>query len=96
MDWLRVCGARSLPIYLGFYIPMSLAMTAYLLAERWVGLTIDPGTLAALLAVLSIFVALLAQDLLQRTPLAWLYLRPRWAQVSAGLGGKASMPEWWR
>lgn len=84
MDWLRACGEQSLPIYLGFYIPMSAMMTIYLFAVRsagWPGL--EPGVLATLLAALSILIALAAAGSIRLTRLAWLYVRPQWARLDA-------------
>lgn len=78
-DWLRHCGEHSLPIYLGFFIPMSLLANLYLVAASRLGLQMAPATLAVLLCVASIAIALGACRLLRHTPLAFLYERPAWA-----------------
>jgi uncharacterized membrane protein YcfT len=78
--WLRYCGEHSLPIYLGFFIPMSALMSAALALQRHTGLPLDPGLLALLLAAASIVVALAAWRAARRTPLAFLYERPGWTQ----------------
>lgn len=77
--WLRVCGERSLPIFLGFYLPMSVLMNLWLLLAP--PTAVDPGLLALLLAAASIALALLAFRLLRRTRLRWLYERPAWARL---------------
>lgn len=86
-DWLRHCGQHSLPIYLGFFIPMSLLTNLYLAAASRLGLQITPATLAVLLCAASIGLALGACRLLRHTPLAFLYERPAWARLPQP-GGK--------
>jgi uncharacterized membrane protein YcfT len=85
-DWLRHCGKHSLPIYLSFYIPMSLLANLYLAATSRLGLQMAPATLAVLLCVASIAIALGACRLLRHTPLAFLYERPEWARLSQPSG----------
>jgi uncharacterized membrane protein YcfT len=77
--WLRACGERSLPIFLGFYVPMSILMNLWL----WLapGVPLDAGLLALLLAAASIVLALAASHVLRRTRLRWLYERPAWARL---------------
>lgn len=77
--WLRVCGERSLPIFLGFYLPMSALMNLWLVLGP--PTDVDAGLLALLLAAASIALALLAFRLLRRTRLRWLYERPAWARL---------------
>lgn len=95
--WLRHCGEHSLPIYLGFYIPMSMLTSLCLAVQQHGGVTLEPGVLAVLLAAASIFIALAACRGVRRTPLAWLYERPAWAtlrgaaQTAAAPGAAASL-----
>lgn len=76
---LRGCGERSLPIFLGFFLPMSVLMNLWLLALP--GVRVDAGLLALALAAASIALALAAHRLLRRTRLRWLYERPAWARL---------------
>jgi uncharacterized membrane protein YcfT len=95
--WLRHCGEHSLPIYLGFYIPMSVLTSLCLALQQHGGVALEPGVLAVLLAAASIFTALAACRLARHTPLAWLYERPAWAalrgaaQPAAAPGASSSL-----
>ena len=87
-------GARSLPIFVGFFLPMSL------LTRLWLGATwgtplraFDAGLLALLLAVASIAIALGAERLLRDTWLRWLYERPAWARLGPRRAGAAPVRE---
>ena len=83
--WLRACGEHSLPIYVGFYLPMSLLLNVLLHVTRpHPPVPFDPGTLALLLAAVSIAVALGVERRLRHTWLGWLYARPRWARWGGG------------
>lgn len=77
LPWLRVAGHRSLPIYLGFFLPMAALLAGY----PQLGIEIDLGLLALLLGMASIGIALGAFRLALHTPLRLLYERPGWAYV---------------
>ena len=76
---LRHAGENSLPIYLGFFLPM----TALLALQVRFGPPLDRGLLALLLAAASILVALAAFRLARSTRARLLYERPRWARLGA-------------
>lgn len=80
-DWLRYCGEHSLSIYLGFFLPMSVLMSAYLAVDRHLGADLEPGLLAVLLGTTSIGIALAARHFAPRMRLAFLYERPAWASL---------------
>lgn len=78
---LERLGAWSLPIFLGFLLPLSVLNRAWLAAtEGTAARGFDAGLLALLLAAASIGCALLGWKLLRSTPLSWLYVRPAWAR----------------
>jgi uncharacterized membrane protein YcfT len=75
-------GAQSLPIFVGFFLPMA-ALTRVWLTATW-GTSwrdFDAGVLALLLAAASIATALAAERLARGTRLAWFYDRPAWARL---------------
>lgn len=77
-------GARSLPIFLGFFLPMVALERLWLLATRgtpwW---EFDAGLLSLLLAAASIGLALLGWRLLRGSKACWLYERPAWARLKS-------------
>lgn len=89
--WLRRCGENSLPIFLGFFVPMSILMNLWLVLGQRV--SIDAGLLALLLAAASIVAALAAYHALRRTPLRWLYERPAWARLEPDAPRSAAASE---
>lgn len=82
--WLQAVGARSLPIFLGFLLPMSALNRAWLsISAGTPWRAFDAGLLALLLAAASIGLALLAWRLLRASRLSWLYVRPAWARCAS-------------
>jgi uncharacterized membrane protein YcfT len=71
-------GARSLVIYLSFVIPM--AITRIGLVNTGLITNVDGASIAVI--VLAIGIPLALFSLIQKTPLAFLYLRPSWARLS--------------
>jgi uncharacterized membrane protein YcfT len=89
-DVLRRCGQDSLPIYVGFFLPMWAIVNLYeWSADRLSHAPLEPGAAAVLFAVFSIAIALAAEQAARGTRLAWLYERPHWAR----LGPKAETKE---
>jgi uncharacterized membrane protein YcfT len=80
---LERLGAWSLPIFLGFLLPLSALNRGWLaLTEGSTARTFDAGLLSLLLAAASIACALLGWWLLRSTRLGWLYERPQWARLT--------------
>lgn len=80
--WLRYLGQHSIVVYLGFVIPLGLMKK--LVFEN--GLIEDPGNMAFLATVGSVFGAVALYWLLRDTPLRFLYSRPRWISVQTKKG----------
>ena len=84
-------GARSLPIFLGFFLPMVALERLWHAAARGTPLwTFDAGLLSILLAAASIGLALLGWRLLRGSWLCWLYQRPAWARLKPA---ESAVPE---
>jgi uncharacterized membrane protein YcfT len=77
--WLRYLGRNSLIIYLGFYLPMFLALTFF----RRAPLGLDQGTIGALASGISALSALCLFWLTRGTWLKFLFARPTWAKRAA-------------
>lgn len=77
MRWLSFLGAHSICVYLGFYLPMHLFIWIFTRLH----VPLDPGTLAAVIAVLSIGASVALWRLTKGTFLSFLFERPRWVQM---------------
>ena len=78
---LRYCGQRSLPIYLGFFLPMGVSR---LVASKLCD-SCDPGTIAFIVSMISIFGALTMYEIASRLKIGtFLYMRPDWARLKQG------------
>ena len=80
MHWLRYLGEHSIVTYLAFFLPMG----ALIVVMKRTGLWLDPGSMAALMSLLSVSFALALFWLTRRTPARMLFERPRWARVPQG------------
>lgn len=81
---LQQLGARSLPIFLGFFLPMVALERLWFVATRgtpW--RAFDAGLLSLLLAAASIGLALLGWKLLRGSWAYWFYERPAWARLKS-------------
>jgi uncharacterized membrane protein YcfT len=89
LDVLRRCGQDSLPIYVGFFLPMWAIVNLYEWSTDQLGRApLEPGLAAVLFAVFSIAIALAAERAARGTRLAWLYERPRRARLGLSVEGK--------
>ncbi len=77
MDWLRYLGERSIVVFLSFFL--ATVLTARLLDK--LDLVANVGLRTLLVTALSVALPILAYWLARRTPLAFLFVRPRWAQI---------------
>lgn len=77
-DVFRYCGQRSLPIYLGFFLPMGVTrLITMKLCE-----TCDVGTIAFVVSLVSIVGALAMYELVMWLRIGrFLYVRPDWARL---------------
>lgn len=77
-DVFRYFGQRSLPIYLGFFLPMGVTrLVAMKLCE-----TCDAGTIAFVVSLVSIVGALIMYELVMWLKIGrFLYVRPDWARL---------------
>ncbi|MCW5660060.1 MAG: acyltransferase family protein [Burkholderiaceae bacterium] len=90
LDVLRRCGQDSLPIYVGFFLPMWAIVNLYEWSTDHFGRApLEPGVAAVLFAVFSIAIALAAERAARGTRLAWLYERPRRARLGPSAPGQA-------
>lgn len=79
---LAQLGARSLPVFLGFFLPMvALERLWYVLTSGTPWRAFDAGVLSLALAAASIGLALLGWKLLRGSWFYWLYERPAWARL---------------
>ncbi len=77
---LRYCGQRSLPLYLGFFLPMGVSR---LLLPK-ICEVCDVGLSAFLVSAISIIGALAMYELATKLKIGhFLYNRPQWARLSA-------------
>lgn len=76
---LAYCGENSIVIYLAFSLPMA-ATRIVLLKLGWIS---DLGSVALLVTTASLAGALIMYWGVRRTPLAFLFVRPDWAHLSA-------------
>ncbi|SNY90167.1 Uncharacterized membrane protein YcfT [Cohaesibacter sp. ES.047] len=75
---LRFCGQRSLPIYLGFFLPMGVSRLAL---SRFTDV-IDVGTIAFLVSLTAIAGAIVMFEAVKRLKIGtFLYVRPEWARL---------------
>ena len=73
----RYCGQRSLPIYLGFFLPMGV--TRILVLKFGNG---DPGLSAFIVAFAAVSGAILMYEAVMRLKIGtFLYVRPQWAKL---------------
>lgn len=79
LPWLGYCGRNSLAIYLAFTIPMA-AVRTLLLKTMWIS---SVGLICLIVTVAAIVTPLLLNYIIIRTPLFFLFLRPRWASIRA-------------
>jgi uncharacterized membrane protein YcfT len=75
--WLKYLGRNSLVIYLGFYLPMFLALTFI----RHSHLGLDKGTVGALASSFSVLSALSLFWITRGTWMKFLFTRPSWAKA---------------
>ena len=77
---LRFCGQRSLPIYLGFFLPMGVSrlIMTKLCAEC------SAGLIAFTVSLVSILGAIAMYEMVKRLPIgSFLYNRPQWARLGS-------------
>ena len=82
IEWgkaLAYCGENSIVIYLAFSVPMA-ATRVVLLKLGWIS---DLGSVALLVTTASLAGALIMYWTVRNTPLAFLFVRPDWAHLSA-------------
>ncbi len=79
MSWLGYLGRKSIVVYLGFVIPLGL-MRRFVESLH---VTIDIGTVALIVTVVSIIGALLMYWMVRNTPLRILFERPSWMSIQA-------------
>jgi uncharacterized membrane protein YcfT len=77
MDWLRYLGQHSIVTYLGFFLPMQ----AFLKIAQKVDVIPDPGTLAALISILSVLCGMVLFWATRNTWASFLFKRPEWAHI---------------
>lgn len=77
LGWVNYCGRNSLPIYLGFFIPM--ALTRVLLIKA--GQPFDVGDVSLVLTVLCVACPLALHRLVKGTALGFLFERPRFFRI---------------
>jgi uncharacterized membrane protein YcfT len=77
MAWLRYLGQNSIVLYLGFY----LVMRGFIALFVAYGLDRDPGTMAVVIGILSILVAVTLDRVTRNTWLSFLFKRPKWAHI---------------
>lgn len=76
---LRFCGQRSLPIYLGFFLPMGVSR---LLLPKLCTVC-GAGMISFLVSVIAILGAIAMYELCKRLPLLhYLYQRPNWTRLT--------------
>ncbi len=73
----RFCGQRSLPIYLGFFLPMGISRILVLKFGNG-----DSGLSAFLVATATVIGAILMYEIVKRIKIGtFLYVRPNWARL---------------
>lgn len=86
--FLRFCGKRSLPIYLGFFLPMGVTRLAVPKLCELCG----SGNVAFIVTISSIVGSLLMYEIVKRTGIGtFLYTRPQWARIN-GQKPQAAIP----
>jgi len=75
---LRACGARSIVIYLGFFLPM--AATRIILVKT--GLITDIGVACLVVTLVALLVPLAFERVIRGTWLDFLFRRPRWLHIA--------------
>lgn len=82
-------GARSIAIYLAFFLPMAVMRMALLK----LGIIADVGTVSAVVTVFAFMAPLVALAIADRTVFRFLFKRPHWARiVPAGRPQKPQAP----
>jgi uncharacterized membrane protein YcfT len=76
---LRYCGENSIVIYLAFTVPMAATRIA-LLKLGWIS---DLGSVALLVTITALTGSLIMYWTVRNTPLAFLFVRPDWAHLTA-------------
>lgn len=76
-EWLRYLGKHSIVVYLGFVIPIGV-MRKLIHSQS---ATMDVGTLALIVMVLSVLGALLIYWAVRETPFRFLFSRPKWTSI---------------
>lgn len=79
MRWLNYLGRKSIVVYLGFVVPLGL-MRRFVVSPE---VTLDPGTMALVITVLSVVGALLLYWAVRHTPLRFLFVRPTWLSIQS-------------
>lgn len=79
MQWLRYIGKNSIVIFLSFLIPV--AIMNRLLSD----VITDIGTACLIVTVASIVCSVAVHRIVASTPLKFLYVRPKWANVDDSL-----------
>ena len=84
---LTFCGQRSLPIYLGFFLPMGVSR---LVLPKLCPLC-SAGMISFLVSVIAILGAIAMFEVVKRIPiLSFLYKRPHWARLEREKQDKSS------
>jgi uncharacterized membrane protein YcfT len=78
MGWLRYLGEHSIVIFLSFFL--ATVVSARLLDKF--DLIANVGLRTLVVTALSVALPILVHGLVRRTPLAFVFVRPRWAQFS--------------
>ncbi|WP_332692520.1 acyltransferase family protein [Bosea sp. (in: a-proteobacteria)] len=89
LGWVAYCGRNSLPVYLGFFIPMALTRVLLIKAE----MPFDVGAASLLLTVLCVALPLALHRLVRGTALAFLFERPRWFRLRSAGNDRAEPTE---
>ena len=78
---LRECGRNWGVIYLAFVLPVTAALTYLPALFTKAGISLDPGTLSLLVTVCAVAVPLGLYWMAHRTPLRFLFERPRFLRL---------------
>ncbi|MFN0265197.1 acyltransferase family protein [Tepidamorphus sp. 3E244] len=85
---LAYAGARSIAIYLAFFLPMAVARSMLLKT----GVIPDVGTVSALVTLAGCLLPLAALAIVKDTPLSFLFERPAWARIVPAARAKVPPP----
>jgi uncharacterized membrane protein YcfT len=75
---LRACGARSIVIYLAFFLPMAATRTLFVKT----GIVTDIGIACLLVTLAAVLVPLAFERTIRGTRLDFLFRRPRWFHIA--------------